>query len=102
MNTSPLEVTIAGANDAPTRLALSNILLADRQPTTSGFRVGTLYIDDLEGDSGTFSIVGGADAGVFSVSGIIRMKQLIKRSHRFLRKIHCISHRIDGGHRKLQ
>jgi hypothetical protein len=65
-----LEITIAGANDAPRRAALSHVSVADGQPTTGGYRVGTLYYDDPEGDDASFAVVGGADADVFSVSGI--------------------------------
>lgn len=65
-----LEITIAGANDTPTRGTISNVLLSDGQPTAGGYRVGSLYVDDPENDGATFSIVGGADAASFSVSGI--------------------------------
>jgi len=63
------EITISGANDPPSRAAVSDALVADGQPTIGGYRIGTLYADDPEGDGVTFSIGGGADAAVFSVSG---------------------------------
>ena len=56
-------------NDAPTRVAVSNISVSDRQPTAGGFVVGTLYTDGLQDQSAiSFSITGGADAAEFSVS----------------------------------
>lgn len=68
VNTS-VEITINGANDAPTRVALSNISVSDGQPSAGGYVVGTLYTDDPENDVVTYDIAGGSDAGNFSVSG---------------------------------
>lgn len=65
-----LEITITGSNDAPSRVALSNVSVSDGQPSAGGFTVGTLYADDPEGDTSfDFSIAGGADAANFSVAG---------------------------------
>ena len=62
-----LEITISGANDAPTRIALTHVSAFDGQPTAGGFPVGLLYADDPEGDGVSFSVQGGADAQHFSV-----------------------------------
>jgi hypothetical protein len=64
-----LEITISGSNDAPTRIALTNLSAFDGQPTAGGFPVGLLYADDPEGESVSFSVEGGADAASFSVDG---------------------------------
>lgn len=65
-----LEITITGANDAPTRIALTNISAFDGQSTAGGFPVGMLYAEDPEGEAVSFSVEGGADAQSFSVDGI--------------------------------
>ena len=56
-------------NEAPPRVALSNLSVMDGQPTTGGFTVGELYADDPEGDSVTLSISGGTDAASFALAG---------------------------------
>jgi len=56
-------------NRAPSRIALTNISVANAQPTTGGFAVGDLYGDDPDGDTVTLSIVGGADEANFTLFG---------------------------------
>ena len=57
------------SNTAPSRVTVTKAIVPDSQPTTGGYRVGTLYADDPEGDTVTLAISGGADAGNFTISG---------------------------------
>jgi sugar lactone lactonase YvrE len=69
-NTSEFARAVNGINDAPTALWLSNLSASEGVDTTGGYTVGTLSTDDPEVlDVHTYSIVGGADAASFSISG---------------------------------
>ena len=57
-------------NEAPTNVALSASSVAENTPTATPLAIGTLSTTDPNtGDSFTYSIVGGADAGDFALSG---------------------------------
>jgi uncharacterized repeat protein (TIGR02059 family) len=57
-------------NEAPTDLALSASSVAENTPTGTPLAIGTLSTTDANaGDSFTYSIVGGADASHFAISG---------------------------------
>jgi sugar lactone lactonase YvrE len=63
-------VNADGVNDAPTLIALSNSTLSEGVNTTGGYAVGTLSTADPDVfDAHSYSIVGGADAARFSLSG---------------------------------
>jgi len=65
-----LTINVADSNEAPNTINLSNTAIAENTDTNGGFSVGTLNTSDVDaGDSFTYSIVGGADAGVFSIGG---------------------------------
>ncbi len=56
-------------NRAPSRIALTNISVANAQPTTGGYAVGDVFADDPDGDTVVLSIVGGADEANFTLFG---------------------------------
>jgi hypothetical protein len=57
-------------NNAPTDIALSNSSVNENVDTSGGYSVGTLTTTDPNGgDSHGYSIVGGANAGLFSIGG---------------------------------
>lgn len=65
---APITVTITGANDAPTDIALSNATVAENTAAGLGRVVGTLSATDPDaGDTASFTIVGGADSYAFQL-----------------------------------
>jgi VCBS repeat-containing protein len=68
--TQALSVSVTNVNEAPTLVSLSSSSLAENTDTTGGHVVGDLTTSDPDAaDSATYSIVGGADAGLFSLGG---------------------------------
>ena len=65
------DATVTIGNQAPTDIALSNSVLNENINTASGVVVGALSATDpdLPGDTFSYAVIGGADAGVFSISG---------------------------------
>jgi sugar lactone lactonase YvrE len=64
------QITVTRTNDAPTAIAISNGQVVENTDTTAGFTVGTLSTSDPDiPDTATYSIVPGADAAVFKISG---------------------------------
>ena len=62
--------TVSVVNEAPTNIALSAASVAENTSTATPLSIGALTTTDVNaGDSFTYSIVGGADAGDFAVSG---------------------------------
>ena len=62
-------VTVINVNEAPTLLILSNSIIAENTDTSGGYTVGFLTATDPDaGDTATYTIVGGVDAAVFSIS----------------------------------
>jgi len=66
-----LQVYRVSLNEAPTDIALSDHHIDDNTDTSGGWIVGALSgtDPDLPGDTLSFAVTGGADAGVFSVVG---------------------------------
>ena len=73
LNTSaPQTVTldINDVNETPSLLSLSNTVVAEHTDTGAGFVIGTLSASDPDlGEVLTYTVVGGLDSDVFSVSG---------------------------------
>jgi parallel beta-helix repeat protein len=68
-NTSEFALCVDGLNDAPTAVMLSGAPPSEGQDTTGGQSVGTLSSSDPEIlDTHTYTIVGGPDAALFSIS----------------------------------
>ena len=64
-------VTVNPINDAPTGANLSNSSLRGDTDSAGGVEVGALSASDVDqGDAASFSIVGGADAAKFLVTGV--------------------------------
>jgi hypothetical protein len=64
-------IAVTNVNEAPTLISLSTTTVDENTDTISGYSVGILSTSDLDaGDSATYSIQGGADAGVFSIGGV--------------------------------
>ena len=65
-----LTITVNDLNEAPTDIALSNSAVDENIDTTGGYCVGTLTATDVDaGDTQTYTIVGGADAALFTIGG---------------------------------
>ncbi len=65
-----LTVTVNDLNETPTDIAPNSFAVDENTDTTAGYSVGTLTVSDQDsGESFTYSIVGGADAGLFSIGG---------------------------------
>ena len=65
-----ISVTVTNVNEAPSLISLSNDNVDENTDTSSGYSVGALTTSDEDaGDSASYSIVGGADAAVFSIGG---------------------------------
>ncbi len=65
-----LTVTVNDLNETPTDIAPNSFAVDENTDTTSGFSVGTLTASDQDsGETFTYSIVGGADAGLFTIGG---------------------------------
>ena len=63
-------VALSAVNDTPTDIALSSNTVNENTDTTGGYSVGTLTTTDADGgDSHGYTVVGGADMGVFSIGG---------------------------------
>ena len=64
-------VSVNDLNDAPTDIALSANTVDEQTDTSGGHIVGALSgtDEDVPADTLTFTVVGGADMGVFSVVG---------------------------------
>ena len=61
---------VTNVNDAPSLLAISNSTVAENTDTGGGFSVGLLSTVDVDAnDTFTYSVVGGADASVFTIGG---------------------------------
>ncbi len=68
--TQLISVSVTNVNEAPSAVALSNSAVDENIDTSSGYSIGTLSSSDVDtGDSFSYSIVGGADAAVFSIGG---------------------------------
>ncbi|EJE50104.1 putative Ig domain-containing protein, partial [Acidovorax sp. CF316] len=62
--------TVSVVNESPTNIALSPTSVAENTSTAMPLTIGALTTTDVNaGDSFTYSIVGGADAGLFAISG---------------------------------
>ena len=60
-------ITVNDLNETPTDIALSNSAVDENTDTTGGYSVGTLTATDVDaGDTHTYTIVGGADAALFT------------------------------------
>ena len=65
-----LFIAVTDVIETPTSTALSNSSIAENTDTTGGSSIGTLSSTDVDaGDTFTYSVVGGADAAVFSIGG---------------------------------
>jgi len=65
-----LFIELTDVIETPTSTALSNSSIAENTDTTGGSSIGTLSSTDVDaGDTFTYSVVGGADAAVFSIGG---------------------------------
>ena len=65
-----ISVTVTDVNESPTIVSISNSAVAENTDTSSGFSVGTLSSTDVDaGETFTYSVIGGVDAGVFSIGG---------------------------------
>ena len=63
-------VALAAVNDAPTDASLSNSSVNENTDTTGGHSLGTLSASDPDaGETFTYTIVGGADAALFTIGG---------------------------------
>ncbi|MDZ7862901.1 Ig-like domain-containing protein [Acidovorax sp.] len=56
-------------NDTPTNIALSPSTVAENTSTVAPLTIGALSTTDVEAGAFTYSIAGGADLGVFEISG---------------------------------
>ncbi|WP_075086540.1 tandem-95 repeat protein [Mariniblastus fucicola] len=64
------DVDIAADNDAPTDTSPDSVLITENIDTTGGYVVATLMTSDVDaGETFTYLIVGGPDAGNFSING---------------------------------
>ncbi len=69
-DTQLITVVVADVNEVPTAMSISNGAVDENTDTTGGYSVGTLMSTDQDtGDTFSYSIIGGADAGVFSIGG---------------------------------
>ena len=69
-DTDTVAITVNAVNDVPTLVALSSSTVNENTDTSAGYSVGSLATTDVDvGDTTTYSIVGGADEGVFSIGG---------------------------------
>ena len=63
-------VTVTDVNEAPTLVTLSSSSIDENTDTSGGTTVGSLTTTDPDaGDTATYTINGGADAALFSISG---------------------------------
>ncbi len=68
--TATVQIQIFGQNDNPSDIEFSNNTIDENTDTTGGYTVTNLLTADLDtNDFFTYSIVGGADAGKFTISG---------------------------------
>jgi hypothetical protein len=62
---------LSSVNHTPTALAISNSSINENTNTAGGVSIGTLSVTDSDTcDKHSYSIVGGSDAAVFSISGV--------------------------------
>jgi hypothetical protein len=67
-NTATVSITVSGANNPPTDIALSSTSIKENQP--AGTVVGALSTTDPDvGDAFTYTLCGGADGSSFQISG---------------------------------
>ena len=65
-----LTVAVNAFNEAPTAITPTSFNLNENVDTSGGSSLGALAaVDPDSGESFTYAIVGGADAGVFSIGG---------------------------------
>jgi len=63
-------VTVTNVNEAPTLVTLSTSSIDENTDTSTGTTVGSLTTSDPDSaDTATYTINGGTDAGVFTISG---------------------------------
>ncbi len=69
-DTATVSITVNGITVAPTAITPASFNLNENIDTSSGASLGVLAATDEDsGESFTYTIVGGADAGVFSIGG---------------------------------
>ena len=69
-DTDTVAITVNAVDDAPTLVTLSSSAVNENTDTSAGYSVGSLTTTDTDvADTTTYSIVGGADEGVFSIGG---------------------------------
>ena len=65
-----ISVTVTDVNETPTDIAPNSFSVDENTDTSGGYSVGTLSTTDEDNaETFSYSIVGGADAGVFSIGG---------------------------------
>ena len=68
--TQTVQIQIFGQNDSPEDITYSNTTIDENIDTTGGYAVSNLSTSDADtNDSFSYSIVGGADSGKFTVTG---------------------------------
>ncbi|MDG2183209.1 MAG: DUF4347 domain-containing protein, partial [Mariniblastus sp.] len=68
--TETVQIQIFGQNDSPNNVTFSNTSINENTDTTGGYAVTNLFTSDADAnDTFTYSIVGGADSGKFTVTG---------------------------------
>jgi hypothetical protein len=68
--TATVQIQIFGQNDTPDNVTFSNTAINENTDTTGGYAVTNLFTSDADiNDTFTYSIVGGADSGKFTIAG---------------------------------
>ncbi|MCH7866063.1 MAG: DUF4347 domain-containing protein, partial [Myxococcales bacterium] len=69
-NSATQTINLIAAPDAPTAVSIASSLVSENTDTTSGYNLGALTTTDIDSAAPfTYTIVGGADAAVFSIGG---------------------------------
>ncbi|BFM07277.1 hypothetical protein R50071_24810 [Halioxenophilus aromaticivorans] len=70
LDTQSLHIDVTDQNENPNNILLSNYSVTENTASADGYSVGTLSTNDPDdGDTFTYAIVGGNDAGLFSIGG---------------------------------